>query len=285
MFGWSDFWAGLVLPAALAAAVPVAAWRIARGRASARDSRSWGAPAAVAAAFVAGYWALLGRPELPPLDALDWLFYLAPALAVVGTADAWLRLRFPARAVLIAASVAATFVLVAWPLLGGEASARILVAGALATASIVALDALAVRISAARSGAILLAAAAPAAVVVMLSGSQRLGQIGGLLAATAGGMLAVNFALGSAAVGRGTVVVFGTLAAGLLLCSYLYAELQTADAVLLAIAPNMAWVAYLVPRRAGRLAAIFVQLGLVLGTAAIALVRAWLRFVEDSGWG
>jgi hypothetical protein len=283
MLSLADFLAGVLLPAALAPGLLLAAWRIARRRMSARDSRSWGGPLAVAGGFIAGYWALLGRPELPPLDALDWLFYLAPPLAVAGTADARLGLRFGARAVLIAASVATTFLLVGWPLLGGEASARILVAGALATASIVALDALAVRSSAARLSAILLAAAAPAAVVVLLSGSQRLGQIGGLLVGCGAGLLAANLVLGSAAIGRGTTLVFGTLLAGVLVCSHLYAELTSGNALLLAAAPNMAWLAYLVPKRAGWLGATLVQLGAVLGVTAIAVARAWLRFVEEAG--
>lgn len=285
-----DLWVGLALPAALAGGVLVAGWRIAHRRASARDSRSWAGPVAVAAAFIAGYWGLLGRPDLPPLDATDWLFYLAGALAVPGLADALLRLRLPARVVLITVAVAASFLVLGWPLLrlegeaAADARAQATIAAVLATASIVALDALAVRISAVRLSGVLLAVAVPAAVVVVLSGSQRLGQIGGLLAAIAMGMVAANVALGRAAVGRGTVLVFGTLLGGLLLCAHLYAELTTANAMLLAAAPNMAWLGYLVPKRAGHAVNVIAQLLLVLSIAAIAVVRAYLVFVQDAEW-
>jgi hypothetical protein len=287
MVSWTDLWAGLALPAAMAAAVLLAGWRFARRRTSARDSRSWAGPAALAAGFVAGYLALLGRPGFPPLDATDWLFYLAPAVALLGLADSCLRLRLPARIVLIVVALPASFGLLGWPLFnveGSDASMRIAVAAALAVASIVALDVWSARVAAVRSSAVLLAIAAPAAGVLMLSGSQRLGQIGGLLAASAAGMLAANLILGAAAVGRGTVLVLGTLLAGLFLCGNLYAELTTPDALLLAAAPNMAWLAQLVPKRAGRVVTTLSELILVLSVAGIAVARAWLRFVEEAGW-
>jgi hypothetical protein len=266
----------------LAAAVLLGGWRIARRRASARDSRSWAGPAAVAAGFTAGYWALFGRPDFPPLDAVDWLLYLAPAVAVLGLADSWLRLRLPARLLLAGVTVPAVFLVLAWPLVraGGAGGTETL--GRVAIASIAAFDAWSVRVAAAWSSAVLVAVAGPAAIVVALSGSLRLGQIGLLLAGCAAGSLAGSLVLGSAAVGRGMALVFGALLGGLLLCGTLYAELATSNAMLLAAAPGMVWLGQLVPRRAGWLGTTLARLALVLTLPAIALVRAWLRFAEEA---
>ena len=78
-------------------------------------------------------------------------------------------------------------------------------------------------------------------------------------------------------------MVCGTLLAGLLWCGYLYANLKTSNALLLAIAPNMAWCGRWAPRRFGWLIHVAAQLGLVLAVAGVAVLRAWLEF-QSSAW-
>jgi hypothetical protein len=288
MFTWADLWVGIALPAAVTAGLLVAGWRVAHRRLSARDGRSWVGPAAVAAGFVAGYALLLGWPELPPLDAIDWLFFVTPALAVVGLWQVWREVDLAGRATSIIVVLGAVLLLVAWPVVTSDhrwahsARLELQIASVMAIAALVPLDALAYRVSAARLYTILLAMAGPAAITLLLSGSQRIGQIGGLLAACAAGGLAASLLLGRAAVARGTIVVFGVLLAGLVWCGRLYAELAAGNALLLAAAPNAAWLGYLVPDRAGWLPRVLVQLGAVVAVATIAVVRAWLVFVEQA---
>ncbi|MEX0679168.1 MAG: hypothetical protein WD063_18985 [Pirellulales bacterium] len=282
MLTWGDVWAGLVLPGATTAGLLVVGWWVAERRLPARQSRSWAGPLAVGAGFAAGYLALFGWPGFPPPDAVDWLLFLAPALVVVGLLDGCLQMPLGGRIVSITVAVPAAIVLLSWPLVGanpqGELLARLVYAAALGAVSLIALDALSSRVSAARLSAILLAVALPAAALLSLSGSLRYGQIAGLLAAAEAGALAVNLVLGPGASGRGTVVVAGTLLAGLVCSGNLYAELTPSDAVLLAAAPTVAWVARAVPPRFGRLAQTLVQIGLVLALAGIPVVRARLEY-------
>ena len=89
MFTWGDFLAGAVLPAAVTGGLLLAGWRLARWKYSARDSRTWVGPVAVAAGFMAGYLALFGWPGIPPHDAIDWLLPLAVPLGALGLLDSY----------------------------------------------------------------------------------------------------------------------------------------------------------------------------------------------------
>jgi hypothetical protein len=242
----------------------------------------------VGAGFAAGYLALFGWPGMPPADVVDWLLFLALPLAAVGLVDSCLQIPLPGRVVSIALAVPAALLLLARPLLAadepiaGETSTQLMLFTAAAVVSLVALDALAVRISAARLSAILLALAVPTAVVMTLAGSLRYGQIALLLASTQAGALGANGVLGRAAVGRGTVLVFGTLLIGLLWCGNGYADLRTSDALVLLAAPNAAWLAMLLPRRIGWLGQVVLPLLFVLGIAGIAVARAWLHSTTET---
>jgi hypothetical protein len=183
--------------------------------------------------------------------------------------------------------VPVSFLLLSWPLLSSsghnELPLQLLLATAIAVTSLVAVDSLATRTSAGRLSALLLATSVPAAVVLGCSGSARLGLIATLLAATQAGAVGANIVLGRAGLGRGIVVVCGTLLAGLLWCGHLYANLQTSDALLLAIAPNMAWFGRWAPRRFGWLVHVAAQMALVLAVAGFAATRAWLAF-QSAAW-
>lgn len=95
--------------------------------------------------------------------------------------------------------------------------------------------------------------------------------------------MGANIVLGRAGLGRGIVLVCGTLLAGLLWCGQIYAGLNTSNALLLAIAPSMAWFGHWAPRRYGWLVHVAVQMALVLAVAAVAAVRAWQAFRAAAG--
>ncbi|REK09946.1 MAG: hypothetical protein DWQ37_17755 [Planctomycetota bacterium] len=280
MFTWADFWGGFVLPGMVTGGLLLAGWRGTRRRWSARESRSWAGPLAVAAGFAAGYLALLGWPGFPPLDAVDWPLFLALPLAPLGLLDARWRLDLPVRVLLLLAAVATAIVLIAWPLLSAEGASegigwRVVVATLVSMIFLVPLDVMAVRAWAGRYAAIALAAAAPAAAVLMLSGSAKLGFAGGVLAVTQLAAWMAYVIQGRAAFARGCVLVFGTLMASLLWSASLYAELWTFDALLLGLAPQMAWLRYAIPLRAGWFARSIAPVLLVLAVACVPVVRLW----------
>ena len=286
MFFSRDLLAGVALPIVVTAAMLLAGWFGLRHRLSARDSRSWAGPLAIGAGLAAGYWGLFGFGELPPLDATEWLFLFTPILLLLGLSDSLARVPLQFRLVSIAAGVPASLGLLLWPLLkGNQLDSRpsvLFVAASLALIGwIAAMDALASRVSAAQLSAILFCASAPAAVVLLVSGSQRFGQIGGVLAATQLAGWLVNYMLGPAAVGRGVALVFGIPFGGLLLSGYCYAELSLADALLLLAAPLAPWVVILLSRRFHRLPIVAAQLALVLMPAGSAVVQAMIHFTAE----
>ncbi len=92
MITLSDILLGVLLPAGVAAAV------ILRGRliGGARAARA-AVPLGVGGGFVAGHAALLGVPRVPPLEAVNWLFYAAIVLGAVGMIDLLLSAPSPRR--------------------------------------------------------------------------------------------------------------------------------------------------------------------------------------------
>jgi len=275
-----SIFAGVLLPAAITALVLVAGWRRSRHRYSARESRSWAGAPALAAGFIAGWLALWGWPGLPPHDAIDWLPWAAVPLAAAGYIEAYWRVPLAGGVLAIGIAVPVMLLLVAWPLLaspGNDDLAVVLVAlTAVAVTSTIATELLAARTSAARLSALLWAVALPAAATLFLARSSRLAMIAGLLAAAQAGALGANLLLGRAGLGRGTVLVFGTLLSGLLASGLLYSELRAVDGLLLAAAPLAAWPARSIPRHWGWTAQTLLEVGLVLAVASVPALWLWL---------
>jgi hypothetical protein len=292
MFTLGDLWAGIALPLGLAAAGLLAARWLTRHRLGARASRSWGGPLAVALGFAGGIWALFGWPGFPPLDANDWLLFLALPLSLLGTLDASARLPMQVRLAASTVAVVGVLLLVSWPVIKDfesswpDGTRAVAVTCALSIAWIFSLDELAARRSAAGVGALLLATLAPAAAVLALSGSQRLAQTSGVLAAAVGGWALAEYALGAAGVAAGIPLIVGSLHGGVLLCGTLYASLSLGNLALLLAAVHAAWLVQRwvgqpwVGRQRGILSAV-VQAALVAAVSCWALARAWLAF--DAG--
>lgn len=287
MFTSGDLWSGAVVPLVITTAILTIGWRATRRRLGARESRSWAGPLAVGAGFAGGYWSLFGWGEFPPLDVTEWLFFLTFPLVVLGSFDALLRFPLHGRlAASLAAALMAVFLL-SWPVVATDdgfqrETALVIALGALVSVGCVtSLEALAVRVSGARLSAILLAAAIPASMTLALSGSQRLGQTAGVLAATQAGTLVASLILGRAAVGRATVLIFVILYSGLLLCGCVYAGLTATNALILFLAPNMAWLAWRWTGRFGTWHERLAQVSLVVAVAMIAVFRAWQSFAVE----
>lgn len=280
--GW-EWFAAILLPAAVSAVVLVAGWRVTRHWYSSRESRSWAGPPAVALAFAASWLALFGWTGLPPHDAIDWLLPLTLPLLLLGLLESYYRWPPPAGVLAIAVAVAVTLVAISWPLLGGaeaDFSNRLFAAVVLAMLTLIPLDRLAQRLSFGRMSAILFAVGMPAAVTLARSGSARLGLIATVLAATQAGGVVAGVILGRSATARGVVLVFGSLLAGILWSGYAYASLSVVDGLLLTAAPSAAWLGRWAPRRFGWSVNFASQVAAVLAVAMIAVVRAWLEFRE-----
>ena len=282
MFTLFDIWAGGVLPLAVSTAVLAATGWFLRHRDGVRESRSVAGPLAISLGFVAGWQTLLGRVEFPPVDANNWLYYLAILAAAVGMLVSWARMpeAFGVVAALLLPPLAAW--LLARPLLGREDAdigpAGLIVLGLVGSGWILAMDDLARRVSASRAAMILLCAWLPASMSLIFSGSQRLGQICGLLAATLLAWIVLRFAQGPAGRARGVMLVVGVVYLGLLFAARLYSELRTPQALLLFLAPlAAAGLRFVLGRRDDRWVPL-VQCALVAGIAGIVLVWTGVEF-------
>ena len=309
---------GVLLPAAVAAVTILGGallgrmWRARRAL----------VPIGIGAAFAAGLAALLQRvPPAPPLDSVDWLFYAAIVVGVVAAVDSiswdvpvahdasvphdarvldyasgesraprggllfWLA-RFT---ITLALATVLVWLLVR-PLLvfnwtGPAGYLRIALVALTASLLWFALDALARRAGGRAMALAMALVAALSALTIMLSGSQKLGQLGGLLAAGmfAGAGLGLFFPLLMTA--RAMVFVYVMLHASLVLTAseHVYASLTTLNAILLLIAAPLGWLALLVPaRRPGaRAAALFVAMAAPAAGAAILAAIAFARAAQD----
>lgn len=281
-----DVWLGIVLPAVLAAVTVLAAHRATKRRVGRRVSRTWSAPVAVALGVFTGTVALFGWPGVPPLDATEWPVLLILPLAAIAVVDALSDLVPPARYAIALAVAAASVWLIARPLVEGDALGerpleKLALVTVLITAAMASLEAISFRCTAGTFTAILLAAIGPAALTLAMSGSQRLGQMAAALAAALGGTLAAGLVLGRGLAPRGLALVVGLTYLELLVCGYLYAELTAGNFVLLAIAPQAAWLAHPWARRGAWVAQAW-QVACVALVAGLAAYRAWATFAADT---
>ena len=281
---------GVALPAVAAAVMLVVAWQPWR-REHRAGARPWAVPLALAIGFVLGAGSVLGWPAFPPLDSVEWLWFLALPWAAVGVAESlvaisgvrlWLE-----RALL--ASVSAWLLLrplVPYTWDGAKAAVWITgLAGAmlLACAALDRCDNRSQRITTA-AGVLILAAAS--GLVLMLSGSQKLGQLAGALSGSLLGYLVFACVARGAALGRGGVLVFAVLWSGLLIAGHFYAGLTRLNALLLFSAPLLGCLSDVRPlkglKRWQRAAAHLVLIGLPCGIAVALAALDFARSLAES---
>ena len=305
---------GVLLPACVAAAAVLLGallgrmWRLRRAM----------VPLGTGVAFATGFAALLQRvPPVPPLDSVDWLFYAALVVGAAGAVDSifWDRrgaseahapydpgpltyareeARLPrggaaywvARFVLALALSAGLAWLLVRPLLvfnwtGSAGYVRIALIALGMSLLWLALDALA-RLAGGRAMAVGLAiVAALSSLTVMLSGSQKLGQLGGLLTSATFAVAILGLFFPNPVTARGMVLVYVMLQTAIVVTAseHVYASLTTLNAILLLLAAPLGWLGLLMPAR--RLVArVAVQLVGMVVPAAVAATLAALAFAR-----
>lgn len=288
-----DIILGVILPAVVCGLVVFVGW-VMGGRAARA-----GAPLGVAAGFVGGYAALSGAPGLRPLDSIQWVFHATIALGLLGAIDAvtWGRrtkpFRWSIRAICVLGLSIAVNWLIARPLLvfawtGWRGPVYI---GALALIMLVvwvSLDLLARRGQAVSFNIALAAMAAVASAVVAMSGSQRLGQTGGLLTSAMSALAVLSWLLSGVGSAPGATLVFAVVYVALVSAAseHLYANLTSLNAGLLLAAPFLAWAGEFVPARRAwargstRIAATLLPGAIAIFLAGIAFAKAASDYSE-----
>jgi hypothetical protein len=253
MFTLRDILFGLVLPAAVSAAVILAGRLIAwmnRRRSSggvpgglAGASRAGSIlsdcfePLAIGLGVAAGFAGLLGVPPFPAVDSTDWCFALALVLAVSGFVDARWQLPEWGRLLSFLVGAALTILLLAWPVVRNAESPAYALASLAVIVLVVSISWVGVeRVSGTARGwpaVETLIAFGLVAITLLMSGSKKIGQVGGMLASTIVPLVAVALFTRHNSLGRATTAPVMLLATGLLLCGKSFASLTTTSVVLL----------------------------------------------------
>ena len=210
-----------------------------------RFGRWWWSASAVGLASSAAHLAL-ARPAFPPSDVTDRVFFIALAAVALAVFEAARRLGSPGRIAGRALLAALTLGLVLGPVIGNEAlTVRLVASAVVALAAWANVEALAARGDASAAFGALLVTAAGAGLVLLLSGSAVLGQLGvALSAALAGAWLSSGFRTPEGFAPAGSAVLVALLVIG-----FVYASLPGLSALGLAVAPAAAWVVEVCPAR------------------------------------
>jgi hypothetical protein len=280
MFVFQSLLFGLALPLIVARVVLALAMVVARKRGAPAEGVRWGVVLGVGAGDLVLHLGPAWRPAFPPIDVIDrtpWLALAATIFALLAPGAAWVR---RGGLVLLAALV---FVVILGPVLPETSSTRAGLAwlglvGAVVLVAWAHLEALGKRVEGAALIWPLLVVAGGTSVVLLVSGSVVLSQLG--LALTAALAAPVGASLG-VALGRSTlgiIPVVLTVLTALVLNGHVYAGLPTSSALLLAAAPAGAWAARRGPARRGApwlatllaVVATLVPIGAALGFALAA---------------
>jgi hypothetical protein len=202
-------------------------------------SSNWVDAVALGVGYVCGHLVITGWPPFPPIEATQWLPYIAIGAAIVGVVDTFLRpvgaLRTPIW-LLFCAGILGVLLSskfqYGWSLFGGTLWIVGLAIGMLLLT--VFLDSAAQRDASISLPLVVAIVAGGTGLALMLSGSMLLGQLALVLAAAAGAIVAVGLLLPNAVNGRGIAPVAGAVLSGLWLSGYFFSELPPASALLLA---------------------------------------------------
>lgn len=231
MFLLTQIFPGL-LAAALISGVFAIAGRLWR-------SSNWVDAVALGVGYVCGHLVTTGWPPFPPIEATQWLPYIAIGAAIVGVVDTFLRLPGALRtpiwllfcAGMLGVLLSSKFQY-GWSLFGGTLWIIGLAVGMLLL--IIFLDGAAQRDASISLPLVVAIVAGGTGLALMLSGSMLLGQLALVLAAAGGAIVAVGLFLPNAVNGRGIAPVAGAVLSGLWLIGYFFSELPPASALLLA---------------------------------------------------
>jgi len=237
---------GVLLPAVVSGIAFVVAWRPWQRDAPVANG-IWGGAIALSVGYVAGHAGLLGWPPFPPVEATQWLVYLALASGVFGLIIAlwhestWLRWGLR----LLLSGVMPWLILHAvlkyrWQPIEGVV--WLVGLGVAIFGFWLMLNALAERFRGASTPLVLLVVATGGSVTLLLSGSAMLGQLGGVLTAALGASLVIAWWNPKLSLAHGATSVVAILLAGLWMSGYFYAEVPVVSALLLVVSPATAWI-------------------------------------------
>jgi hypothetical protein len=268
-----------LLPALISGGVLFVSWRGWRRNAPTIDG-TWGGPIAIGLGYVLCHAGTIGFPPFPAVEATQWLIYIAFVAIGLGLLESRLGERASVRwGIRLLISAVIPFLLLQavfkyrWGIVEGILGSVGLSAAILAFWT--QLDALAERQIGGFPLLVLLSLTAGGSVVLVLSGSALLGQLSGGLASTLGAGLIMAWWQPKLTLTRGAITVSAALLCGLWLNGYFYAEVPPESALLLYIAPSVAWIRWFGPvQRLGRwgppivsVAAVLVLVGLAVGFA------------------
>lgn len=274
---------GAAIPALLCAAVVFLAGLVLRAHPWVVTGWAW--PVAIASGFAVGYYATDGWPPLPPTESQHWLICVVVPLAlidciVIDAFESRKSLQWVSKILLAAGTpplLLQSYLQYSWQL--REATIWL---GSLSVAILLLwwlLDHLRDRAAAPGMMWILVLNAGATGLVLMVSGSNLLGQLGLAFAATLLGGSIASLALPRDLAAPASTGLIVLILAGLWLNGYFYAELTPLNALLLAGAPLAAWItqAPVISQLTG-LKLLFIRLAIVAGPLLVALVLATIKF-------
>jgi hypothetical protein len=233
---------------------------------------AWAMPIAAASAFLAAYVLLSGAPKLPPRDGTDWLFWCAPALALLAALDGALRPRWGWA---LAAAAGAVVLLITKPLHPHAVSSQTLWLTAIAAAILAPALCLAVHTAAPRITPIAalgcLCIILGAASVLVLSSNLRIVGVYAMAAsASLGPIAALSFRTPHAP--RAVAIYALPLLMGILASGYHYPDpgAPLYAVLLLTLTPLLMLAAAFLPFKRPLLRAAIALLATALAAAAIA---------------
>ena len=287
----SWYFYGLLLPALLCSGVVLTTGWLFNKERVAWVVRGPGWAIAIAAGFVAGYHAVDGWPPLPPTESQHWLvLVLLPAAVVCGSLGPHdgvpLMARIVVRAIqLLVAAATPTLLLqsyVQYQWSTQQAVAWLAGLGGYLAILWLLTDLLKERLSERLVLTSLVVTAGGTGIVILMSGSQSLGQLGlSLTVILVAGWVVSWFV--PQAVGKSTTMgVVLVLLAGLWINAHYYASMTATNTVLLAVSPLGLWLSQLpIMRRMTGWRWIVIRLVVILGPVMAAVIMAAVKFSHE----
>jgi hypothetical protein len=244
-----------------------------------RRTQPWGPALAVAGAFAAAYFGIVGQlPPWPANSAQGWLFYLVALPVVIGVIAMTVRSRWWVDAALSVILLAATGWLLTRPRVAAlepsEFRATLAVAVGVMIAWWAGMEPLARRQQGWMLPLLLSAAVGCGAVALVAAHTQALGQILGGVAIALVLTAVTGLWFREMSVARGGILAVTLTYLGLLLCGHLYADMTPRDALILAAAPLTLWVGEIPGLRRRTWAKFIVCAIVLLGVLSIAMLPA-----------
>jgi len=230
-------------------------------------------------AFLFPYMHLFDRPPFPPLESTSWLFYLPIALFPIALILDFIAFRALALPLLFLSTT-----LILWPILRNdnffpECITIITFISLASFLSYLSLTQLAPRIGGRQIYVLLLLLLAASAQILLMSGSQTLGQTALILTAALAGAVPLILYLKIPAT-PGPLLLILLLWHSLLIAGHFTANLTPLNALLLFIAPHLAWLAESRARNWPKIGQITLRFAAILLPMLIAQFLAWRDFHE-----